>query len=155
MKQSRAVGTEIMAQISFHLVLKMHQPKLYVLLLTVSWLLHDIMTLFTSFGIHITLLCNKYSIFRTCYCTEWHTNIYTLQMQYLLTCTVVRLWPLACLDLGFESRRDHGCLVSFERCVLSGGGPCVGLITCPEESYRVWCVWVLSWILDNVEVLTR
>jgi len=27
MKQSRAVGTEIMAQISFHFVLKLHQPS--------------------------------------------------------------------------------------------------------------------------------
>ena len=30
--------------------------------------------------------------------------------------------------------------VSFECCVLSGRGLCVGLITRPEESYRVWCV---------------
>jgi hypothetical protein len=26
------------------------------------------------------------------------------------------------------------------RCMLSGRGLCVGLITCPEESYRLWCV---------------
>ena len=25
-------------------------------------------------------------------------------------------------------------------CVLSGIGLCDGLITCPEESYQVWCV---------------
>jgi hypothetical protein len=30
--------------------------------------------------------------------------------------------------------------VSCECSVLSGRGPCVGLITRPEESYRVWCV---------------
>jgi hypothetical protein len=30
--------------------------------------------------------------------------------------------------------------VSCECCVLSGRGLCVGLIICPEESYRVWCV---------------
>ena len=30
--------------------------------------------------------------------------------------------------------------VSCECCVLSGRGLCVGLITRPEESYRVWCV---------------
>jgi hypothetical protein len=30
--------------------------------------------------------------------------------------------------------------VSFECCVLSGGSLCVGLITRPEESYRLWCV---------------
>ena len=39
--------------------------------------------------------------------------------------------------------------------VLSGGGLCVGLITRPEESYRMWCVWVWSWILDNVGNLTH
>jgi hypothetical protein len=26
--------------------------------------------------------------------------------------------------------------------VLLGRVLCVGLITCPEESYRVWCIWV-------------
>jgi hypothetical protein len=30
--------------------------------------------------------------------------------------------------------------VSYECCVLSGRGLRVGLITRPEESYRVWCV---------------
>jgi hypothetical protein len=32
--------------------------------------------------------------------------------------------------------------VSYEYCVLSGRGLCVGLITRPEESYQLWCVWV-------------
>jgi hypothetical protein len=30
--------------------------------------------------------------------------------------------------------------VSCECCRLSSGGLCDGLITLPEESYRVWCV---------------
>jgi len=30
--------------------------------------------------------------------------------------------------------------VSYEYCVLSGRGLCVGLLTRPEESYRLWCV---------------
>jgi hypothetical protein len=30
--------------------------------------------------------------------------------------------------------------VSFESCLLSGRGLCVGLITRAEEFYRVWCV---------------
>ena len=38
-------------------------------------------------------------------------------------------------------------------CGLSGRGLCDGLITRPEESYRLWCVWVWSWILDNYEAL--
>ena len=32
--------------------------------------------------------------------------------------------------------------VCCECCVLSGRGLCVGLITRPEESYRLWCVVV-------------
>jgi len=35
---------------------------------------------------------------------------------------------------------DVSLSLSWERCVLSGRGLCVGLITSPEESYRVWCV---------------
>jgi hypothetical protein len=34
--------------------------------------------------------------------------------------------------------------VCCKSCVLSCTGLCVGLITRPEESYRVWCVWVWS-----------
>jgi len=34
--------------------------------------------------------------------------------------------------------------VSWQCCVLSGRGLCVGLITRPKEFYRVWCVWVWS-----------
>ena len=39
--------------------------------------------------------------------------------------------------------------VSCECCVLSGRGPCIGLITHPEEFYLLWCVWVWSWSLDS------
>ena len=42
-----------------------------------------------------------------------------------------------------------------ECCVLSGRGLCDELITRPEESYRVWCVWVWSWSTDNDEALAR
>jgi hypothetical protein len=45
--------------------------------------------------------------------------------------------------------------VSCECCVLSGRGLCVGPIIRPEESYRIWCVWVWSWSLDNDEVLAH
>jgi hypothetical protein len=40
-------------------------------------------------------------------------------------------------------------------CVLSCRGPCIRLITRPEESYWVWCVWVHSWSLDNEEALAH
>jgi hypothetical protein len=37
------------------------------------------------------------------------------------------------------------CMFVFcDCCVLSSGGLCVGLISCPEESYRLWCVWVFA-----------
>jgi hypothetical protein len=39
--------------------------------------------------------------------------------------------------------------VCCECCVLSGRGLCDGLITRPEESYRVSCVSVWSRSLDN------
>jgi hypothetical protein len=42
-----------------------------------------------------------------------------------------------------------GMGVCCECCVLSGRGLCDELITCPEESYRLWCVWVWSWSLHN------
>ena len=45
--------------------------------------------------------------------------------------------------------------VCFECCVLSSRGLSVGLITPPEESYEMWCVWVWSWSLDNEEALTH
>jgi hypothetical protein len=45
--------------------------------------------------------------------------------------------------------------VSSEFCVFSGRRLCVGLITCLEELYRVWCVWVWSWSLDHEEVLAH
>ena len=50
------------------------------------------------------------------------------------------LRPLACWHCRFESCTDAWVPVSFECCVLSGRGLCVGLITRPEESNRVWCV---------------
>jgi hypothetical protein len=41
------------------------------------------------------------------------------------------LRPLACRDYGLESCRGRGCLLFCECCVLSGRGPCDGLITRP------------------------
>ena len=59
--------------------------------------------------------------------------------------------------LGLWIRNSLGAWTSFscECCVLSGRYPCVVLIARPEESYRVWCVWVWSWTLDNEKALTH
>jgi hypothetical protein len=54
---------------------------------------------------------------------------------------VVGLPSLAHQICGFESHRGHGYLL-WVLCVLSGRGLCVGLITRPEESCRLWCVVV-------------
>ena len=54
----------------------------------------------------------------------------------------VGLRPLACWDCGFESHRGAWMYVCCECCVLSGRGLCDGLITHPEESYRLWRVVV-------------
>jgi len=45
--------------------------------------------------------------------------------------------------------------VPCECCVLSAGGLRVRPTTRPEESYRVWCVWVWSWSLDNEQALVH
>jgi hypothetical protein len=66
---------------------------------------------------------------------------------YLLLC---RSWRPRGLRRGYMASRLLGLLVrispgtwmsvSSQYCVFSGRGLCVGLITRPEESYRVWCV---------------
>jgi hypothetical protein len=54
-------------------------------------------------------------------------------------------------------RITPGAWMSFscECCVLSGISLCVGLITSPKESYRMWCVRVWSRILDTEEALVH
>jgi len=42
-----------------------------------------------------------------------------------------------------------------ECCVLSGRCHCLGLITCSEESYWVWCVWVGSRNLNGKDSQTH
>ena len=58
---------------------------------------------------------------------------------------------------GTAGTNPAGCMdaIYCECCVLLGRSLCVGLITRPEESERVWCVWVWSWNLDNEEALAH
>jgi hypothetical protein len=44
------------------------------------------------------------------------------------------------LGLLVQIPAEAWMFVYCECCVLSGRGLCVGLITRPEESYRVWCI---------------
>ena len=53
---------------------------------------------------------------------------------------VLVCWRSLVRDCGFESRRGHGSLSLVSVVILLGRGLCVGLITRPEESYRMWCV---------------
>jgi hypothetical protein len=56
----------------------------------------------------------------------------------------LRCVPTADRLLGLRVRITPGSwmVVRCECCVLSGRGLCDGLITRPEESYRLWCVLV-------------
>jgi hypothetical protein len=67
------------------------------------------------------------------------------------------VWPLCAGLIGLAgtvvSNPTGDMDVFSECCVLTDRGLCVGLITRPEESYQVWCVWVWSWSLDNEEAL--
>jgi hypothetical protein len=80
--------------------------------------------------------------------------MYYLDTKEILICRLVRIygrsqWPrglrrgsAAARLLGLLGRIPPGALMYFccECYALSGRGLCVGLITRPEESYRVWCV---------------
>jgi len=59
--------------------------------------------------------------------------------------------------LGLRIRIPPGAWmsVSLQCCVLSGRGLWIGLITRPEEPYRVWCVWVWPRSLDLEEALVH
>jgi hypothetical protein len=58
----------------------------------------------------------------------------------------LRHGPTATRLLGLRVRIPPAAWLSVfcECCVLSGRSLCDGPIACPEESYRVWCVWVWS-----------
>jgi hypothetical protein len=62
-----------------------------------------------------------------------------------------KAWVCGRLHAGVACSNPAGAWmsVSFESWVLSGRGRCFSMITRPEESYWVWCVWVWSWSLDN------
>jgi len=59
------------------------------------------------------------------------------------------------LEMRFRIPAAAWTSVSSKCCVSSGSGLCVGPITRPQESYRVWCIWVWSWNLGNKEALTH
>jgi hypothetical protein len=92
-------------------------------------------------------------------CCRWYPKFVTANLKESRS-----RWPrdlsrvsAATRLLGLRVRILPGAWMSLfcECCVLSDRGLCVGLVTLPEESYRVWWVWVWSWILDNEETLAH
>jgi len=78
--------------------------------------------------------------------------------EYICTCRShlqrgLRRGPAAAGLVGLWVRipPEAWLLVFCDCCVLSGRFLCFGLITRPELSFRVWCVWVWSWSIDNEE----
>jgi hypothetical protein len=82
-----------------------------------------------------------------CYDTLLHCS-----RMFKSVCALSRAFAVARL-LALRVRIPDVCLC--DCCVLSGRGLFVGPITRPEESYRVWCVWVWSWRLDIEEALAH
>jgi len=83
--------------------------------------------------------------------SSWHNPKYLPSFAHPSSCMVwgVGLQLFACWDCGFESHQGHECLLWV--CVLSGRDLCESPVTCPGESYQVWCVSVRSQNLDNEE----
>ena len=91
---------------------------------------------------------------------SWEINSKTV-FKILTLCVTFRPTPVATrsktwvygcsglLRLWVRIPPETQISVSWEYFVLSGRGLCVGLITHPEESDRVWCVWMWSWSFDN------
>jgi hypothetical protein len=86
----------------------------------------------------------------------------TFKILFTYTVTSRARWPrglrrgsVTARLLGLWFRIPRGACMSLwcECCMLSGSGLCIGLITHPEESYRLWCVWVWSWNQDNEDHL--
>ena len=57
--------------------------------------------------------------------------------------------------VGSNPNGEHGRLSVVSAVCCAGRGLCDELITRPEESYWLWCVWVWLWSLDNEEALAH
>jgi len=95
--------------------------------------------------------CNKYFIFWVCvcvcslrypawnahapYCHLWPVSLYCIFPRYLIKRSLAGI-------VGSNPAEGMDVCHSCECCVFSGRGLCDGLITRPEESYRLWCVVV-------------
>jgi len=64
-------------------------------------------------------------------------------------------WVCGRSRAGVAFSNPTGCMDVCLLCVSSGRVFCVVPITRPEESYRLWFVWVWSWSRDNEEALAH
>ena len=63
-------------------------------------------------------------------------------------------WVYGRLLTGIAGSNPAGSMdVCLLCCVLSGGGLCDGLITHPEELYRLWCVLVCDHVTSGMRRL--
>ena len=94
--------------------------------------------------------CNKQQVCYVCYAEQHvarHVLLCIIPLKRILSPIPVAARAKACesaaarlLGLGVRIPPAAWISVSCECRVLSGRGLCDGPITCPEESYRVWCV---------------
>ena len=83
----------------------------------------------------------------------WPSNVARTPIQVAARS---KSWVCGRSPAGIVGLKPAGCMdVCRECCVLLGRGLCDELISHPEESYRVWCVWVWSRNLMNEEAVTH
>jgi hypothetical protein len=116
--------------------------------------LHAACFLITATGLHTNL-----NLTLLTWWIRWAQTQFTILTKLLPMLVVARSkgWSAAArlLRLWVRIQTEAWMFVSCECCVLSDIGLCVGAITRTEESYRMWRVWVWSWILDNEEALVH
>jgi hypothetical protein len=94
-----------------------------------------------SYTIYCTR-CNQFKSTPRLHNTLYHLHsVQTLIIHFLHIYTWSKAWVCSRSLAGIVgSNPAWGMDVCRQCCVLSGRGLCVGPITRPEESYRVWCV---------------
>jgi hypothetical protein len=87
-------------------------------------------------SIHLSVCLSVYlsiTIFR-CYTGHWFLVAFC-NICWFTVSSDVNLW----IDRYVWISPGAWISVLCECCMLTGRGLCVGMITCPEESYQVWC----------------
>ena len=77
-----------------------------------------------------------------------------VQSEYSSIFVVMLWWTLLC-GIGCCNWPKSWTFVCCDCCVLSGRGLCDELITCPEESYRLWRVVVCGLETSKEEAKAR